>query len=137
MHSIARDPPPQKERKDNMNEAQIEVNKRIRKEFLKLRKIFKKIDEDTFKIYDGLLNRAAFMRITLEDYEKDINENGSVEMFSQGNQEPYERARPVMQFYNTTNKNYQSIIKQLTDLLPRDEKETTLKEIVDGLQKPQ
>lgn len=120
-----------------MNEAQIEVNKRIRKEFLKLRKIFKKIDEDTFKIYDGLLNRAAFMRITLEDYEKDINENGSVEMFSQGNQEPYERARPVMQFYNTTNKNYQSIIKQLTDLLPRDEKETTLKEIVDGLQKPQ
>ncbi|WP_201290402.1 hypothetical protein [Erysipelothrix anatis] len=59
------------------------------------------------------------MRVTLEDYEVDINENGSIEQFSQSDKlEPFERGRPVVGFYNTMNKNYQSITKQLSDLLP-------------------
>lgn len=114
------------------------VDRRIKAELKKLKTIFKDLDKDSLWLHDGLIHRAAFMRITLEDYETDINENGSVEMFSQSpDQKPYERARPVMQFYNTTNKNYQSIIKQLTDLLPKEEKDNTLEMIVDGLRKPQ
>lgn len=114
------------------------LDKRIKKEFDRLMSIFHKLDEEQLIIYDGLIHRAAFMRITLEDYEKDINANGSIEMFSQSEHvKPYERARPVVQFYNTTNKNYQSIIKQLTDLLPKEEnKEETLGDIVYGLRKP-
>ena len=46
--------------------------------------------------------------------------NGFVEMFRQGDQEPYERERPVARQYQQMNKNYQSIIKQLTDLLPKE-----------------
>lgn len=71
------------------------------------------------KLYDGLILRAAFMRVTLEDFEEDLNANGSVEMFSQSEKaEPYERERPVARLYNTMNKNYQSIMKQLADRLP-------------------
>lgn len=120
-----------------MSKKKLSKDERIRKEFLKLRRSFKEMEKDKKNLTDGLINRAAFMRITLEDYEKDINEKGSIEMFSQGDQKPYERARPVMQFYNTTNKNYQSIIKQLVDLLPDEKQDTTLKDIVNGLQKPQ
>ena len=62
------------------------------------------------------------MRVTLEDYEKDLDENGYVEKFTQSEKmEPYERERPVARLYNTMNKNYQSIIKQLTDLIPKPE----------------
>ena len=59
------------------------------------------------------------LKVTLEDYETDINENGSVEMFKQGKeQEPYERERPVVRQYNQSCAQYAKIVKQLTDLLP-------------------
>ena len=60
------------------------------------------------------------MRVTLEDWEIDIMENGYYEMFTQSEKtDPYERERPVARLYNTMNKNYQSIIKQLSDLVPK------------------
>ena len=63
------------------------------------------------------------MRITLEDYEKDLDDNGYVELFSQSDKtDPYERERPVARLYNTMNKNYQSIVKQLSDLVPKEVK---------------
>lgn len=97
----------------------LEKDKRIQKEKTKLNRIYKDIDKDKKSLIEGLIQRAAYMRITLEDYEKDIDENGYVELFSQSDKtEPYERERPVIRLYNTMNKNYQSIIKQLSDLLP-------------------
>lgn len=94
---------------------------RIKREVRKLKKIYKEIPKDKETLIDGLIQRAAYMLVTLEDYEKDIDENGYVEMFTQSEKtEPYERERPVVRLYNTMNKNYQSIIKQLSDLLPKD-----------------
>lgn len=90
----------------------------------RLRKIYKNIDADNKAIIDGLMQRAAYMRITLEDWERDIDENGYFEMFTQSEKtDPYERERPVIRLYNTMNKNYQSIIKQLSDLVPKYEPE--------------
>lgn len=95
---------------------------RIRREFLRLRRIYKDIDKDNKAIIDGLMHRAAYMRITLEDWEQDIIENGVTEMFTQSEKTPpYERERPVVRLYNTMNKNYQSIIKQLSDMVPKPE----------------
>ena len=44
-----------------------------------------------------------------------------MELFSQGDQEPYERERPASRIYTATNKSYQSIIKQLNDMIPKDD----------------
>lgn len=97
---------------------------RLKAEEARLRKIYKNIDEDNKAIIDGLINRAAYMRVTLEDWEKDIDNNGFIEMFTQSEKTaPYERERPVIRLYNTMNKNYQSIIKQLSDLVPKYEPE--------------
>lgn len=94
---------------------------RIKKEEARLRKIYKNIKEENKSIIDGLIQRAAYMRITLEDYEKDLDSGGYVELFTQSaNTPPYERERPVARLYSTMNKNYQTIIKQLGDLLPKD-----------------
>lgn len=95
---------------------------RIKKEELRLRRIYKKIDKDNKAIIDGLIQRAAYMRITLEDWEEDIDENGYFEMFTQSEKtDPYERERPVIRLYNSMNKNYQTIIRQLSDLVPKYE----------------
>jgi hypothetical protein len=101
---------------------ETEKDGRIKKEESRLRRIYVKIDKDNKAIIDGLIRRAAYMRITLEDWEEDIDLNGYFEMFTQSEKtEPYERERPVIRLYNTMNKNYQSIIKQLSDLVPKYE----------------
>lgn len=92
---------------------------RIKKEHDRLLKIFDDIPKKEKAIIDGLIKRAAYMRIALEDMEKDLDENGYVESFTQSEKTaPYERERPVARLYNSMNKNYQSTIKQLTDRLP-------------------
>jgi len=96
-------------------------DERIFQEKKRLRRIYRNIEEDKKGIIDGLIERAAYMRVTLEDWEKDIMENGYIEMFTQSEKtDPYERERPVARLYNTMNKNYQSIIRQLAELLPKD-----------------
>jgi hypothetical protein len=109
------------ETKEDLNK-----DKRIFEEEKRLRKIYKNIPKDVTAIVDGLIQRAAFMRITLEEYEQDLSDKGYVEMFTQSEKtEPYERERPVARLYNSMNTNYQKIIKQLSDLLPKPAKNTT------------
>lgn len=96
---------------------------RIKAEERRLIKVYGDLkNEKKLKAAQGLIQRAAYMRITLEDCETDILENGLTEKFSQGNQEPYDRKRPVADLYNSLNTSYQKIIKQLTDLLPAEER---------------
>lgn len=96
---------------------------RIKAEERRLIKVYGDLkNEKKLKAAQGLIQRAAYMRVTLEDCETDILENGLTEKFSQGNQEPYDRKRPVADLYNSLNTSYQKIIKQLTDLLPAEER---------------
>lgn len=99
---------------------ELTKEQRIKKEISRLSRIFKDIkDEKKIRTAQPLIERAAFLRITLEDYENDLNTNGSVELFQQSDkQEPYERERPVARLYNSANTQYTKILKQLTDLLP-------------------
>jgi hypothetical protein len=102
---------------------------RVKKEEKRLRSFYKNIEKNKMGLADGLIVRAAYMRITLEDYEKDLDKDGYVELFSQSeNLEPYERERPVARLYNSSNANYQKIMKQLFDLLPKE----VQKEVDDG-----
>lgn len=101
----------------------ITEDERILKEERRLKRIYRNVGKEQKAIIEGLIRRAAYMRITLEEWEKDIMDNGYVEMFTQSEKtEPYERERPIARLYNTMNKNYQSIIKQLTDLVPKETK---------------
>lgn len=101
---------------------ELTKDERISKEERRLKRSYKDLPKDKKQVVDGLIRRAAYMRVTLEDMEVDLDKNGFVEMFTQSEKmEPYERERPVARLYNTMNKNYQNIIKQLSDLLPREE----------------
>lgn len=95
------------------------LSQRIAAEERRLARTFKDIDEKRKATTRGLIQRAAFMRISLEDLEEDLNKNGFTELFSQGDQEPYQRERPTAKIYNTMNASYQKIVRQLTDLLPK------------------
>ena len=113
---------------------------RIKAEKARLETLYNDLPESRHKVAAGLIDRAAFMRIELEDLEKDLQENGWAEMFSQGNQEPYPRARPQGQAYNTMNANYQKIVQKLDSMLPKaaapGEESDGFDEFVDGRDGP-
>lgn len=100
---------------------ELTKEERIKKEKNRLKRIYKNIETKRKDTVGGLIERCAYMRVTLEDFEENLDKNGFTEKFSQGNQEPYDRKRPVAELYNSMNTNYQKAIKQLTDLLPKEE----------------
>ena len=97
---------------------ELSKDKRISEEKKRLAAFYRNMPEDKKGICVGLIERTAFMRVECEDLEIDLLQNGWTEKFSQGNQEPYDRARPQGQTYQTLNANYQKIIKQLDGMLP-------------------
>lgn len=105
-----------------MSNTDLTLDQRIKKEKARLSKFYKDMAPEKKGIAVGLIERAAFMRVQCEDLEIDLNENGWTEMFQQSDKvDPYTRARPEGQTYNTLNANYQKIIKQLDGMLPKTE----------------
>ncbi|AVM24902.1 MULTISPECIES: hypothetical protein [Bacillus] len=97
---------------------------RVKKEISRLKKVFKEMPKEAMAVAEGLIVEAAEMRVRLEDIRKDLDENGYDEWFSQSeDQIPYERERPQARRYIQMNKNYQSIMKQLGDYIPKPQKE--------------
>lgn len=108
-----------------MKSEELSKDEKIKKEIKRLTGIYKDTSKKEKAVIDGLIKRAAYMRVTLEDMEADLDRYGYVEMFSQSEKaEPYERERPVARLYNTMNKNYQSIMKQLSDFVEKEPPKT-------------
>ena len=103
------------------------VEQRIKREIKRLNKIFEIVDDNIRGTVDGLIKKAAFERVELEELKTDILIYGWTDWFSQGDQEPYKRKRPEADIYNTLSREYSKTVKQLSDLLPK----STAKAIVD------
>jgi len=106
-----------------LNDRIDDMENRVDKESARLKKLFKDIPENKLNVVEGLIIQAARLRILLDDNWKDILENGEYEKFSQSeNQVPYDRKRPIVENYDNRDKTYQTIINQLTELLPKPER---------------
>jgi len=85
----------------------------------RLAELCEALPEDRRRAGEGLIHRAAFLRITLEDLEEDINENGTTEEWRNGpDLPPMSRIRAAAQQHNTMVKNYAQVMRQLMELLP-------------------
>ena len=70
---------------------------------------------------ESLVDEAAFMAASLYELRKIVNEKGYTEEYQNGaNQKGIKKCSEV-EIYNTMIKNYSAIIKQLTDLLPKEQ----------------
>lgn len=107
----------------------IQKDKLIKAELRKLNKFFKNIQEDKQKIIKGLKEQAAFMYATLIELQEIMNNEGPVEMFEQGKQKML-REHPASKVYNSMIKNYSSVIKQLLELIPAEDKKTAEDELM-------
>ncbi|MCA0754916.1 hypothetical protein KP806_07625 [Paenibacillus sp. N4] len=91
---------------------------RIKKEYNRLRKLFKEIPRDRLDAVSSLVKNAAFMTITLEDLQESINVKGAITEYKNGENQYGTKKSPEVEVYNTMVKNHASIMRQLTDLIP-------------------
>lgn len=95
------------------------IEKQIKKEIKRLNAIFAEIEVRRKDIVAGLIEDAAFMRVTLMDLKKQVNEEGAIDEMCQGEYSIL-RVHPAAQMYNTMIQRYAGVIKQLTDLFPKE-----------------
>lgn len=84
-----------------------------------LKQTFEKMDNDKSKLALSLLDEAYFCGNTLKKLKEKVEKDGVVTEMCQGNYN-IDRENPALKSYNTTIKNYQALIKQITDLLPTE-----------------
>jgi len=94
---------------------------KILQEIKRLNNIFGKLDLKIKKSVKSLIENCAFMYITLQELQEAINKKGCVEIYTNGANQSGLKKSSEIEIYNTMIKNYSSIVKQLTDLLPKTE----------------
>ena len=85
-----------------------------------LKNTFEQLDDDKSRLALSLLDKAEFLEDTLQELKIKVKLNGVVTEMCQGDYS-IERENPALKSYNTTVKNYTSVIKQLNDMLPSKE----------------
>lgn len=91
----------------------------IKKEKRRLTGIFKEIEERRKKTVEGLIEEAAFMRITLTEIKDSINEHGTLDAMQQGDYVII-REHPDVKIYNTMVQRYTNVIDKLQGMLPKE-----------------
>lgn len=91
---------------------------RMDAEIKRLCKLFAEADESRKSVMQSLIENAAFMAVTLEDLQKEINENGAVSTYKNGENQYGTKKSPEVEIYNTMIKNHAAVLKQLSDMLP-------------------
>ncbi len=101
--------------------SKLDKNKNTKLELKKLEAIFKDIPNDKKKLVDSLIKQAAFMQSTLYELSLYINRDGAVATDQHGNT----KESPAIKSYTALINRYSNVIKQLLDLLPKDQPEPT------------
>lgn len=104
---------------------ELTKDQRIETEKKRLSRLFTKIDTKTKKAVQSLIENAAFMAVTLADLQQTINEIGCVSKYQNGENQWGTKKSPEVEVYNSMIKNYSSVIKQLTDLIPKEPQSKT------------
>ena len=110
--------------------AEEEKNKRIRSEVSKLKKFYKELPANKLFLAQRLIDRAAFQKVTLEDLEKEINENGCTEIYQNGEKQSGVKQSAAISAYNAMYKNYQATLRDLAAMVPAEVKTSRLAEFM-------
>lgn len=91
----------------------------IQEEIEKLQELFVTLDPETKQLSERLIERVAFMTITLQILEDNIKTKGPTYLFKQGSQQMYVE-NPAQKSYNTMINRYTATYNSLFNLLPKE-----------------
>lgn len=95
-------------------------DQRVKAETRKLSALTKGLSKAKLAVALPLIEQAAFMRITLDDLQKQINQEGCVEEYQNGKNQQGCKTTAALQAYNSTVKNYAAVCERLDRILPQN-----------------
>lgn len=94
----------------------------IAAELKKLEHLFSPLSEKEREFLQPLLENAAFMRVTLDELQKQINQDGAVDSYQNGAAQHGVKISANIQAYNQLMKTYHALMDKLLARLPVDQR---------------
>lgn len=91
---------------------------KIASEYRRISKALKSIPEDKQNAAKKLMEEAAYMTQIIADSREEIDKNGIIELYQNGENQSGRKKNPAVEIYDRAVNSYSKIIKQLTDLMP-------------------
>jgi polyphosphate kinase len=106
---------------------------KIKKEISRLKKNFRSLDGNKLRIVSSLIERAAFLSVSLSELEEIINTTGYTEEYQNGENQNGVKQSESVKIHISMTKNLATIIGQLARLCPPEErKESKLLALMRG-----
>lgn len=103
----------------------------IKKEKNRIKKIFKEIDENKLKFCMTLIDRLAWLNVSVKELEQSIDRDGTTILYDNGGGQTGVKDNPNVKTLIQYTKNITTITKQLVDLVPASKKKSKLEELMD------
>lgn len=100
----------------------LEKQKRIKKEEVRLKRLFSKIDENKKKLVFTTIADVAFMTITMQDLRENIIREGTTVEYKNGENQYGTKQSPDAQLYLQMSQKLTAATKILIDCMPKTEK---------------
>lgn len=94
--------------------------KRIKKEMLKIKKLYKSLSKEKKSKIEELIYRASFLLVLAQDMESELVECDNFTTTTVNASQRFIKTNPLLKDYRDTIKSYQAVIKQLDDLTKDD-----------------
>jgi len=101
---------------------EIDKETRIKRERTRLNKVFKTLDKNKLTTVQSLINNAAFMAVTLEDLQAEINVKGISDKYQNGANQWGTKQSPEVEVYIAMSRNLTTVIKELASLAPPEKR---------------
>lgn len=103
--------------------------KKIKKEYKRLMEVFKDLEPNKLTTVDALIARAAYITVSLQELEEQLNRDGWVEEYNNGRLQSGMKKSAAAEVHISLTKNLNAIMKQLLDLVPPAQKASRLEEM--------
>ena len=105
---------------------------RVRKEKDRLMELFLDLEPNKLQTCLALIDRAAFITVSLEDLETQLNEIGWTEYYQNGENQSGWKKSAAADVHISLTKNLNTIIKQLLELVPPAKRRSKLDELMNA-----
>ena len=105
-----------------MTKKELTKEERIKKEKTRLKGIFRDLEANKKKLVTPLIEKAAFMSVELDMLQEQIEQEGWTSEYKNGANQYGTKKSPEAETYIALSKNYASVIKQLSDVVPEAKK---------------
>lgn len=110
--------------------AKIKKSTRIAREKKRLQALFADLDKNKLETCQALIDRAAFITISLQDLELELNESGWTEYYQNGQSQSGYKKSAAADVHISLTKNLTAIFKQLLEFVPAAKRANRLSEMM-------